>query len=61
MKRIIKIKEVMFITGLSRSAIYAKIAENVFPKQIKLSERSVGWLEKEVHEWVESIIVLARA
>lgn len=49
--RIIRITEVMAMTGLSRSGIYAAIKEGTFPAQLKLSVRSSGWLESEVLAW----------
>ena len=41
-------------TGLSRSTIYALMAEGRFPKPIKLGERAVGWAEAEVSAWIEA-------
>ena len=41
-------------TGLSRSTIYLRIKNGTFPKPVKLGERSVGWIESEVDEWLES-------
>ncbi len=49
--RIIRITEVMALTGLSRSSIYAAIKAGTFPAQLKLSVRSSGWLESEVIAW----------
>ena len=43
-------------TGLSRSSIYNFISEGKFPRPIPLGERSVGWLEHEVDEWLQSRI-----
>ncbi|MFM0362138.1 helix-turn-helix transcriptional regulator [Paraburkholderia sediminicola] len=40
------------ITGLSRSAIYQYVAENKFPRQMKLGARAVGWIESEVQDWL---------
>lgn len=54
--QILRRKEVEAVTGLSRSAIYAKMATDEFPQQIKLSERSVGWLEHEIQEWIQTRI-----
>ena len=59
--RIIRRPEVEAITGLSRSTIYSKIDTGVFPKPIKLSERSVGWLESEVQEWITERINISRS
>ena len=39
-------------TGLSRSAIYQLQAAGTFPKSIRLTSKSVGWLESEISEWV---------
>ena len=58
--KIIKRPEVEAMTGLSRSSIYAKIDKGTFPTAIKLSERSVGWLEHEVQEWLKNRVSATR-
>ncbi|WP_332846826.1 AlpA family transcriptional regulator [Pseudomonas lactucae] len=50
--RIIRLKDVIDSTGLGRSTIYKYIAEGAFPKPVSLGERSVGWVEEEVREWI---------
>lgn len=50
---ILRLKEVIKITGLSRSTIYLMIEKGKFPRQIHLGARAVGWLESEVYEWLE--------
>lgn len=52
--RIIRIREVMALTGLSRSSIYLGIKQRTFPGQLKLSVRSSGWLRSEVIDWVNT-------
>ena len=53
--RILRLKEVQRMTGLSRSTIYAEIAKGHFPKQIQLTgARSVGWYESAVVQWIAS-------
>ena len=59
--RIVRLREVMRITGLARSTIYQKIADGEFPKQIKLGERSVGWLASEIGRWIDERIAVSRA
>lgn len=49
---IIRLKEVMDLTGLSRSTIYKYIAEGQFPIPVALGDRCVGWVESEVHDWI---------
>ena len=58
--KIIKRPEVETTTGLSRSSIYAMMGTGAFPKPIKLSERSVGWLEHEVQGWLENRVLASR-
>lgn len=50
--RLIRLKEVMQLTGLARSTIYKYLAEGSFPKPVSLGDRCVAWVEKEVHGWV---------
>ncbi|SDH55884.1 AlpA family transcriptional regulator [Variovorax sp. OV700] len=55
---ILRRKQVETRTGLSRSTIYDKLDPNSprhdpsFPKQIKLSSSSSGWLESEIDDWL---------
>ena len=41
-------------TGLSRSTIYLRISENLFPKPVSLGGRAVGWIESEIDDWLSS-------
>jgi len=50
-QRILRRAEVEQATGLPRATIYDKIAKGIFPRPIKLGERSVGWLETEIIAW----------
>jgi len=51
--KIIKIDSVKELTTFSESTIYRLAAIDKFPKPIKLSERSSGWLEKEIIDYLE--------
>ena len=51
---ILRLPQVVALTGLSRSTIYRRVAHGEFPAQVQISERAVGWREDEVVEWVES-------
>jgi len=50
-QNILRRDEVERVTGLPRSSLYEKVAKGDFPKPIKLSARSVGWLESEIIDW----------
>lgn len=52
--RILRIKTVLQLTGLSRSTLYRKIQRGEFPKQIKLSERCAGWRQSAVNAWMRN-------
>lgn len=50
--RLLRLPQVMDLTGLSKPTIYRMIEAGDFPRQRKLSPRTVGWLEQEVLEWI---------
>ncbi|MBM4208525.1 MAG: AlpA family phage regulatory protein [Gammaproteobacteria bacterium] len=52
----LKLKAVKEMTGLSRSTLYAYIEMGKFPRQVKLGERCVAWVEEEVATWLEARI-----
>lgn len=54
--RLIKIKVVMDMTGLGRSTIYKFMAEGSFPMPVRLSTRSVAWVESEIQNWIQEKI-----
>ncbi len=51
---VLRLSAVIEVTGLSKSTIYALIKLGDFPLPIKLGERSVGWLESEVQDWLSA-------
>ena len=53
--RIIRLPEVQALTGQSRSSIYRRIAAGTFPPPVKLGERSIGWREQAVLQWIDSL------
>ena len=52
--RVIKITKVKELTSLSSATIYRLVKNGEFPKQLKLAERSSGWLLEEINDWLES-------
>lgn len=45
---ILRLPAVKTRTGLSRSTIYLRIAEGIFPKPVSLGSRAIGWPDGEV-------------
>lgn len=59
-EQILKLTEVTTITGLAKSTIYKLVSEDLFPKQIKLTSFSSGWIKSEVDQWIDERIALSR-
>lgn len=54
--RLIRLLSVMDKTGISKSYIYVLVKQGLFPKPVKLSERSVAWVESEIQQWIDDRI-----
>ncbi len=54
--KIIRRAAVVERTGLPVSSLYLLIAQGRFPKPVTISERSVGWIEQEINDWMEARI-----
>jgi prophage regulatory protein len=50
--RFLRIWAVKKMIGLSKTKIYDMQAKGTFPHSYELGGRSVGWLETEVHGWM---------
>ena len=56
--RMLRLKAVVTKTGVARSTIYDWLNpkspryDDSFPKQRRLGQQSVGWLESEIDEWL---------
>jgi prophage regulatory protein len=58
--KLLRLPQVKAFTGLSKSTIYARIAEGTFPKQIPLGPRLVVWVESDIQNWIAEQISAAR-
>ena len=58
--RVLRLPEVISVTGLGRSMIYQMEADQRFPKRVRIGTRAVGWLEGEVRAWLQKRIELSR-
>jgi prophage regulatory protein len=54
--RILRLKDVQGLTGLSRSTIYEHMKVKNFPQPVKLGSHSVGWIESEVQGWISHLM-----
>jgi prophage regulatory protein len=53
---LLRLPEVMRLSGYSRSALYALISQGLYPSPIKISERSVAWPSEEVHQMIKAVV-----
>ncbi len=61
--RLIRIREVMNKTGLSKSSVYDLMAQGLFPQTVRLSDtgRAVAFIEAEVDRWIAARIAARKA
>ncbi|AYJ85323.1 AlpA family phage regulatory protein (plasmid) [Sphingomonas paeninsulae] len=59
--RFMRLPEVMRVTGMCRSTIYAKMADGAFPAQVKLSINCVAWRGSDISGWMENPMAWAHA
>jgi prophage regulatory protein len=60
MNRILRLGSVLERTGLSRSTLYRKIEQGSFPRQVRISERCIGWRESDIEGWLRNPIYYSR-
>ena len=57
LERIMRVPEVVQVTGLSKTTIWRRVKNGDFPAPVRLGSlatRSVGWRESEVKGWLGS-------
>lgn len=52
--RLLKLSEVIGLTGVSKSSIARKEEAGEFPKRIKVGPRRVAWSENEINAWIQA-------
>ena len=50
--RLLRIREVLAIVGVSRSTLYQMMRRGAFPQSVQAHQRCARWRESEVLEWV---------
>lgn len=50
--RILRLNQVTETIGLSRASIYRLMKINLFPKNITIGIKAVGWIESEIEMWI---------
>lgn len=52
--RMLRIAEILQITGVSAATIWRWVKDGIYPAPVKLGPNSVGWRESAIREWLES-------
>ena len=52
--RLLRRAEVLHLTGLPNSTLYALMAKGRFPRPVKIGARSVAWTEESIVDWINS-------
>jgi prophage regulatory protein len=50
--RILRLAQVLDVTGLGKTKIYELQAAGHFPMRVQITAHSVGWIEAEVQAWL---------
>lgn len=53
--RLIRLPEVIQRVGISRSAIYKRMADGAFPRSRSLGPKCAVWVEAEIDDWILTI------
>lgn len=51
-RRILRLPEVIELTGYKRASIYNFMADGTFPQRVRIGLRAVGWDSQAVEKWV---------
>ena len=52
--RLLRLREVLALCGLSRSTLYRQMGEGAFPRPLRVGVRAVRWRESEIEDWLVS-------
>ena len=53
LKLLMRLPDVLELTGLCRTSIYTMVKEKRFPSPILIGERAMAWLGDDISEWIE--------
>lgn len=59
-ERLLRLRDVLVIVGLSRAHVYNLIKQQAFPRPISLGGNCARWVQSEVQAWVGESIAAAR-
>ena len=54
--RLLRLPDVLKRVGLSRAQVYKLIAQDRFPKQVKIGQKVSAWNSLAIDDWITSLI-----
>ena len=57
--RLLRLAQVLNVTGLGKTKIYELQSEGTFPMRVQITDHSVGWVEAEVQTWLARRIAMS--
>lgn len=60
-QRFIRLPEVRRLTGMSRTSIYAAIADGRFPRPLKAGPKTSVWQESDIAKWQDGIVAASQS
>ncbi len=55
MERLLRIQEVVYVTGFTRGWIYVLMRKGEFPLQVPVGKRAVRWRSTDVQAWISAL------
>ena len=49
---LLRLPQVLARVGISRSTLYQRMADGLFPVPVSLGERAVAWKSSEIDKWI---------
>jgi len=53
--RLIRIRDVAYLVGMSKATIYRKLKSGEFPQPVSTGGSSVRWKESDIMMWIEAL------
>jgi prophage regulatory protein len=53
--KILRIREVLSLTGLSQSTVLRYERRGRFPQRVRMGTATVGWLETDILAWIKAL------
>jgi prophage regulatory protein len=57
--RILRLAQVLEVTGLGKTKIYELQSEGSFPMRVQITAHSVGWVEGDVQAWLAKRVAIS--